>query len=38
MKIEKGMYICKIGGPAYKVGLGGGSASSRISYNKNYVN
>ena len=25
------MLICKIGGPAYKIGLGGGSASSRIS-------
>lgn len=34
-KLEKGMLICKIGGPAYKVGLGGGAASSRISDKKN---
>jgi len=32
---EKDMLICKIGGPAYKVGLGGGAASSRISDEKN---
>lgn len=34
-RIEKNMLICKIGGPAYKVGLGGGAASSRISDKKN---
>ena len=33
--IQKDMLICKIGGPAYKVGLGGGSASSRISDEQN---
>ena len=33
-KIKPGMLICKIGGPAYKVGLGGGAASSRISEEK----
>lgn len=27
---EKGMYVVKIGGPAYRIGLGGGAASSRI--------
>jgi phosphoribosylformylglycinamidine synthase len=26
----KDMYICKIGGPVYKIGLGGSTASSRI--------
>ena len=26
---EKGMFIYKIGGPAFRIGLGGGSASSR---------
>jgi phosphoribosylformylglycinamidine synthase len=34
-EIKEGMLICKIGGPAYKIGLGGGSASSRISDKKN---
>lgn len=24
-----GMVVCKIGGPAYRIGLGGGAASSR---------
>lgn len=35
--VESGMFIGKIGGPAYKIGFGGGSASSRIlsSSNKN---
>lgn len=28
------MSICKIGGPVYKIGLGGSSASSRISSNE----
>lgn len=27
---EKGMLIVKIGGPAYRIGLGGGAASSRV--------
>lgn len=34
-KLEEDMLICKIGGPPYKIGLGGGAASSRISDNKN---
>ena len=29
------MYICKIGGPVYNIGFGGGSASSRITSDKN---
>lgn len=33
--VKKGMYICKIGGPAYPIGLGGSHASSRISDSKN---
>ena len=28
------MVICKIGGPVYKIGLGGSTASSRVSDNK----
>jgi phosphoribosylformylglycinamidine synthase len=24
------MIVCKIGGPAYRIGLGGGAASSRV--------
>ncbi|MEN2985941.1 MAG: phosphoribosylformylglycinamidine synthase [Thermodesulfovibrionaceae bacterium] len=28
---EKGMYVVKIGGPAYRIGIGGGAASSVIS-------
>ena len=28
---EKGMLIAKIGGPAYRIGVGGGAASSRVS-------
>ncbi len=28
---EKGMFVVKIGGPAYRIGIGGGSASSVIS-------
>jgi phosphoribosylformylglycinamidine synthase len=27
---EKGMYVIKIGGPAYRIGIGGGAASSMI--------
>ena len=32
--VEKGMLIAKIGGPAYRIGLGGGAASSRVSDDK----
>lgn len=31
---QKDMAICKIGGPVYKIGLGGSTASSRISNKK----
>tara|TARA_B100001093_G_scaffold87882_1_gene79839 strand:+ start:3012 stop:6599 length:3588 start_codon:yes stop_codon:yes gene_type:complete len=34
-KVESGMYIGKIGGPAYRIGFGGGSASSREISNSN---
>lgn len=27
---EEGMVVCKIGGPAYRIGMGGGAASSRV--------
>ena len=27
---ETGMYVVKIGGPAYRIGFGGGSASSLV--------
>ena len=27
---EKGMHIVKVGGPAYRIGMGGGAASSRL--------
>ena len=27
---EVGMVVCKIGGPAYRIGMGGGAASSRL--------
>eukprot|EP00981_Chlorochromonas_danica_P000290 scaffold67_cov180-Ochromonas_danica.AAC.4 len=27
---EEGMIICKVGGPAYRIGMGGGAASSRV--------
>jgi phosphoribosylformylglycinamidine synthase len=27
---EAGMVVCKIGGPAYRIGMGGGAASSRV--------
>ena len=27
---EKGMLVVKVGGPAYRIGLGGGAASSRV--------
>eukprot|EP00511_Aplanochytrium_stocchinoi_P003194 CAMPEP_0204837506 /NCGR_PEP_ID=MMETSP1346-20131115/28132_1 /ASSEMBLY_ACC=CAM_ASM_000771 /TAXON_ID=215587 /ORGANISM="Aplanochytrium stocchinoi, Strain GSBS06" /LENGTH=77 /DNA_ID=CAMNT_0051972993 /DNA_START=24 /DNA_END=254 /DNA_ORIENTATION=- len=31
---EKGMIIVKVGGPAYRIGMGGGAASSRVSDEK----
>ena len=27
---SEGMVVCKIGGPAYRIGMGGGAASSRV--------
>jgi phosphoribosylformylglycinamidine synthase len=27
---EEGMIVCKVGGPAYRIGMGGGAASSRV--------
>jgi len=33
--VKPNMYIGKIGGPAYKIGFGGGSASSRVLSNDN---
>ena len=32
---SKGMLVCKIGGPVYKIGLGGSTASSRVTSNEN---
>jgi phosphoribosylformylglycinamidine synthase len=34
-KGELGMLLCQVGGPAYKIGLGGGSASSNRQTDKN---
>jgi len=34
-KVKPGMLICRLGGPAYRIGFGGGSASSRNQDNKN---
>ena len=34
-KPTKGMKIVRLGGPAYKIGVGGGSASSRVHDTKN---
>eukprot|EP00514_Thraustochytrium_sp_LLF1b_P012922 CAMPEP_0184547584 /NCGR_PEP_ID=MMETSP0199_2-20130426/5664_1 /TAXON_ID=1112570 /ORGANISM="Thraustochytrium sp., Strain LLF1b" /LENGTH=1367 /DNA_ID=CAMNT_0026942099 /DNA_START=165 /DNA_END=4268 /DNA_ORIENTATION=- len=31
---EKGMVVVKIGGPAYRIGMGGGAASSRVQDSK----
>ena len=28
---ERGMWVVKVGGPAYRIGMGGGAASSRVS-------
>jgi phosphoribosylformylglycinamidine synthase len=32
---EKGMLVLKIGGPAYRIGIGGGAASSRVQSSEN---
>ncbi|KAJ8599631.1 hypothetical protein CTAYLR_005389 [Chrysophaeum taylorii] len=32
---KPGMKVCKIGGPAYRIGMGGGTASSRVSSAEN---
>jgi len=32
---KEGMYIIRLGGPAYRIGVGGGAASSRVHDNKN---
>ena len=32
---EKGMLVVKIGGPAYRIGIGGGAASSRVQKSEN---
>ncbi|GMH61806.1 hypothetical protein TrRE_jg10546, partial [Triparma retinervis] len=32
---EKGMLVVKVGGPAYRIGVGGGAASSRVQDSKN---
>lgn len=34
-KVKEGNIIVRIGGPAYRIGIGGGSASSRSQDNKN---
>jgi phosphoribosylformylglycinamidine synthase len=34
-KPEKGMLVVKIGGPAYRIGIGGGAASSRVQSSEN---
>jgi len=31
---EKGMLVVKLGGPAYRIGIGGGAASSRVQSSK----
>ena len=31
MRPKKGLLVAKIGGPAYRIGIGGGAASSRVS-------
>ena len=30
MIAQVGMWVVKVGGPAYRIGLGGGAASSRV--------
>ncbi len=32
---EKGMLVVKVGGPAYRIGIGGGAASSRVQSSEN---
>jgi phosphoribosylformylglycinamidine synthase len=32
---EKGMLVVKLGGPAYRIGIGGGAASSRVTSSEN---
>jgi len=32
---SKGMIVTKLGGPAYRIGMGGGAASSRVTDDKN---
>ena len=32
---EKGMLMVKVGGPAYRIGIGGGAASSRVQSSEN---
>ena len=27
---REGLVVCKVGGPAYRIGMGGGAASSRV--------
>jgi phosphoribosylformylglycinamidine synthase len=34
-KPEKGMLVVKVGGPAYRIGIGGGAASSRVQSAEN---
>ena len=34
-ELDEGMLVCKIGGPVYNIGFGGGSASSRVSSDEN---
>lgn len=34
---EQGMLVVKVGGPAYRIGIGGGAASSRVQSSENAV-
>ena len=34
-KDHEGIFVCKIGGPAYSIGVGGGAASSRVQDEEN---
>ena len=34
-KAERGMLVAKVGGPAYRIGMGGGAASSRVASDGN---
>jgi hypothetical protein len=31
LSLYQGVIVCKIGGPAYRIGMGGGAASSRVT-------